>query len=71
MSALLEDVPFAHDNDLVGAADGRKSVSDQDDRHAELPLLFGDALHEKGLGRRVERRRALVDDKDRSLADAV
>lgn len=69
--ALFEDVPCAHDIDCIGVFDGREAVRNQDDCHAEIALLFGDAHHQECLARGIESRRALVDDEYGRLADAA
>jgi hypothetical protein len=67
MAALLEDRAVLDDDDVVGVADRREAMGD-DERGATA----GEAaqrVEQRGLGPRVERRSRLVEDQDRSVLE--
>ena len=62
---LLHHLALAHDIDAIGEAPhDAKVVGDEDDRHAELALQFGQEHQDLRLDGYVERRRRLVGDQD-------
>ena len=65
---LLDDLALRHDADPVGdLADDAEVVGDEQHRHAEARLHFGEELQDLRLDRDVERRRRLVGDEQVGL----
>ncbi len=67
MRSLLGDVAVEEDEDLVGAAHGRKAMGDDDRRAATLQPVEGGL--DLGLGFGIERRGRLVEEDDRRVAE--
>ena len=67
LGAALDDLAVLDDEDLVGAADGREAVRDDDRRAAvQQPV---ERLLDQDLGRPVDVRRRLVEDEDARIGE--
>src|SRR5262249_41904930 len=65
--ALLEDAAVVEHQDRVGATDGRQAVGDDEGGAAGHEPL--EPLHDERLGGGIERRRGLVEDEERGVAE--